>query len=148
MLQVSSAILTTMAKSKSFQCESKLRFHQADPSGWMFFGAAFELMHDCYEDFVVSMGFEWPKWFNNSEWAVPIRATEAEYNNVIRPGEVLQIDVSVLKVGETSFTLAFDFRQKEKSACVVKSTHTFLDKKNGQKRPIPDEIRQKLEAQL
>ena len=112
----------------------------------MFFGSAFELMHASYEDFVVSLGFEWAFWFNNPEWAIPIRATEAEYLNVIRPGEKLTIGISVLKIGESSFSLSFKFQQKGKTACLVKSTHSFLDKKTGQKRPIPDEIREKLEA--
>lgn len=129
-----------------FKWENQLRFNQADPSGWMFFGSAFELMHACYEDFVVSLGFTWAQWFSNPEWALPIRATEAEYLNILRPGEKLTIDLSIQKIGETSFSLAFQIQQRDKVACVVKSTHAFLDKKTGQKRPIPEDIRKKLEA--
>lgn len=135
-----------MGTSHSFKWESKLRFNQADPSGWMFYGAAFELMHACYEDFIGSLGFSWQSWFNNPEWALPIRATQAEYLNIVRPGEALQMLVSIEKIGETSFTLNFECRQRDQNCFHLKSTHAFLDKKTGQKRPIPSEIRQKLES--
>lgn len=135
-----------MDSSKAFLWQSQLRFNQADPSGWMFFGSAFELMHACYEDFVVHLGFEWTGWFNNPEWALPIRATEAEYLNILRPGEALNMQVSLLKLGETSFTLKFECQQRGKTAFQVQSTHTFIDKKTGQKRLVPTEIRAKLET--
>lgn len=134
-----------MESKTAFQWENKLRFNQADPSGWMFFGSAFELLHACYEDFVIHLGYEWAQWFNNPEWALPIRATSAEYLNVLRPGQPLSISLSVTKVGETSFTLNFDVTQQGKTACRLQSTHAFLDKKTGQKRPIPADIKSKLE---
>lgn len=145
----SSVSLGPMKIQKSFEWTGRLRFDQADPSGWMFFGNAFQLMHVAYEDFVLSLGFEWDFWFKNPEWAVPVRATEAEYLSVVKPGQPLNIHIQVLKVGQSSFQLAAAIYQgSSEPACRLKSTHAFLDKRTGQKQDLPLLVRNKLEALL
>ena len=130
----------------SFVARVPIRFNQADPGGILFFAKVYEIAHDVYEDFVRSLGFEWKAWFQNESWAVPIRHSTCEYYAPIWAGMAVDVTVNLERVGESSFTIKYDFKSGDKRRCTVELVHTFLDKKTIGKMPIPSEIRGKLEA--
>ena len=129
-----------------FSFLTAVRFHQADPAGILFFGHVGALAHDAYEAFVEHLGFSWREWFENPEWAVPIRKTSCEYLKPMRAGEELTIVVGIEKIGESSITLNYDFRCKGETHAEMQIVHVFLDKKARAKMPIPSVVRRKLEA--
>ena len=108
------------------------------------------MAHDAYEDFVLSLGFSWPEWFDNKIWAVPIRQSSCEYFRPLFPGNDCHIEVLIDKIGETSLGLLYRFLVDEILCCEVRLTHAFVGfKPPGEKvtkTPIPSEVRQRLET--
>lgn len=116
-----------MNEKAVFEWNSQIRFHQADPAGWMFFGRAFELAHDCFEDFLQHLGLNWKDWFQNSRYAMPIRKAEADYRRPLPAGAEFQIRAHVSRLGETSVTLKFEFYRGADLCLVLQSTHVLMN---------------------
>jgi len=131
-----------------FQWKGQVRFREADPFGWMFFGSAFDIAHDCFEDFVTHLGIPWRDWFLHPEWGVPVRATEAKYQAPLQVGDKFVVQVSLSHLGESSFTVAFEFLKDQKLCAELSTTHVFISKAGHLKQPIPTQIRRLLEPYL
>lgn len=129
-----------------FQKTVEIRFRNADPAGIAFFGHAYELAHDLYEDFVKHLGFEWKAWFANPEWAVPIRHSACEHLQPMFAGQSLHATIQVEKIGTTSFTLKYCFTRNEKTLCEVTLVHIFISKKEKTSIAIPSEVLTRLEV--
>src|SRR5579875_1277145 len=53
-----------------------------------------------------------------------------------RWGERIVVDVACVKVGRTSFELAFDVRADDRGCCQVRTTYVFTDE-NWRPSPVP-----------
>lgn len=129
---------------QSFRWQNRMRFHQADPAGWMFFGRAFELAHDCMEDLLVDAGFAWRDWFANKDYAMPIRQAQADYRRPIPAGAVYDIEAFVRHLGETSVGFEFIFRSGDQVCLVLQSTHVLLNLQTQKPEAWPTGFRQNL----
>lgn len=130
----------------AFRWQNRMRFHQADPAGWMFFGRAFELAHDCLEDFLVEAGIPWKDWFANSQLAMPIRKAEADYVRPIAAGELYEVQAEITKLGQTSIGFQFRFLVNSELCLTLKSTHVLISTQSKTPTPWPDSLRQRLEV--
>jgi acyl-CoA thioesterase FadM len=125
-----------------------LRFRDADSEGILFFGRANELAHDAYEDFVTSaLGFQWKEWFDHPEWGVPIRHAACDFRRPMRPGDTVEVSVSIKEIGDSSFTSAYVFRNSKGDVhCEVTLTHVFVTRAGHTKLGIPSNVRERLES--
>ncbi len=120
-------------------------FDEADGEGIVFFGNFFRLAHRAFEQGVPLLGFTWKEWFANPELAIPLRHTEADYRNPLRPGDSYYVNIRVQELGSTSLGFAFEFKSAdEKTYAVVKTTHVFLSRKEFKKISIPERFRNQL----
>ncbi len=125
--------------SYSFFCF--IPFHLADPAGILFFGHVFSLFHQAFEQFVIDqLECSWNLWFQNPDWIVPIKQTEAHYLSPLRAGQECLIELSVSSLSSSSFTLTSSFHQQQQLCCVVKTIHVFCHRLNKQKIPIPSNL--------
>lgn len=131
---------------QAFSALTKVRFHQVDSVGIVFFGNVFALAHDAYEDFVQHLGFSLKEWFENPEWAVPIRQSGCEYFRPLMQGDELKIQVTVEKLGENSFSLKYGFYRASDLCCEVRLVHVFMNIKTRVKMPMPSLVRERLET--
>lgn len=132
--------------SAFFSHPIRLRFRQADPAGILFFGTVYPLAHDAYEEFIQHLGFEWKEWFQNPEWAVPIRHSSCEHYLPMTPAQTYHARVVADRIGESSFTLKYVFEESQKTYCEVSLVHTFLNKKTREKMNLPSLVRERLET--
>lgn len=139
-------MLERMKSGQTFHWKGLVRFHQADPAGWMFYGSAFQLVHDCFEDFISHLDIPRAEWFSNPQWAVPVRATKADYRAPLRVGDHFEIDLHLSNLGESSLTVNFELKKGETSCLSVETTHVFMDTKTQRKCAIPPDFRRRLEA--
>lgn len=136
-------------KLKIYQSKVKVRFRDADPAGIMFFGNILGQSHDLFEDFIVSIGFNWNDWFCSKEWASPIRHTEVDFLAPFQPGKEYSCEVKVQKLSESSLYMQYEYRdEKEKLCSRVQMVHTFISPTTFQKIDIPQPIRKVLETYL
>lgn len=137
-----------MNSQQGFQWKGQVRFHQADPAGWMFYGAIFQITHDCLEDFISFLDIPRADWFAHPRWAVPVRASRADYRVPLRVGDQFEIRVSLTQLGDSSLTLKYQICRGALLCAEVETTHVFIDTQTQRKCEIPAPFRTRLEAHL
>lgn len=130
-----------------------VRFDEGDPRGILFYGRVQDLSHRVFEDFVVSELVErWEDWFLTEDFIVPIRHAEADYARPMRPGHTYRAELSVLKLGESSFDVRTRFHDLQDGQPVLcaetRVSHVFADPRRLRKIPIPSGLRERLQAHL
>jgi acyl-CoA thioester hydrolase/1,4-dihydroxy-2-naphthoyl-CoA hydrolase len=129
----------------TFRSSIYVPFHLADPGGVLFFGHAFSLAHEAYEQLVQSeWGFIWGDWFQNPDWVVPIKKAEANYLAPIQAGQACLIEVEVAAVSTSSFTLKSVLSQQT-PCCEVFTVHVFCDRATKKKQPIPQGVAKQIQ---
>lgn len=129
-----------------FKSRIQMRFRNGDPAGIVFFGNVYPLAHDIYEEFVQHLGFEWKQWFKNGEWIVPIRHSSCEHLAPLLPSEAYEVEVTVERIGQSSFTAKYAFTKAGRTHSEVSLVHTFASAKTHTKIPIPSEVFDRLES--
>jgi acyl-CoA thioesterase FadM len=116
-------------------------FHLSDAAGILFFGHVFTLTHEAFEYFVRKViHFTWADWFQNSEWIVPIKHAEANYLHPLYAGSECLIELSIIEISNSTFTLNASFVQQQTTCCMVKTIHVFCSRTLKKKIPIPASI--------
>lgn len=132
--------------SAPFAHTVRLRFHQADPAGVLFYGRVYELVNDAYEELVRDAGFEYDDHFGLTDYATPVVHVEADYKRPMLPGEVLTVELAITRLGRSSFTLAFSIvgadRQMRATGNIV---HAFVNAETFNTIEIPGHVRAALE---
>lgn len=117
-------------------------FYQADPAGVLFYGRVFELFHQAFAAFIVAAGVPYETHFAIRDYAMPVVHAEADYRRPIRPGEELDVRVTLRRLGESSIGLGYEIVD---AAGEVRATgtevHVAVDAATFRKRPLPDVIR-------
>ena len=116
-----------------------------DAAGILFFGNYFRLAHDAYEAFMESLGFDFGRIIRETDFRPLIAHAEASYKKPLSPGERVTIELTVVKLGETSFHLSYSLKNAAAEvAATVKTVHVATSKKDGRKVDLPDDLRRKL----
>lgn len=126
--------------------QTKIKLHQTDAAGLLFFAHQFELMHDAYESLLEKIGFGFAKLISKSDYFLPIVHAQADYKKPLFVEDLIDIEVKVLNIGKTSFTFSYQILNENKELVGTGETvHVTMDKKTSQKIPIPADMRQKIE---
>ena len=83
--------------------------------------------------------------FSRGEYGF-MKHLEVDYNKEVRIGNLLTIDISIIKVGDTSFSICFIFSLGKAKAAEVTFVRVLVSKKDGSKLSIPDSVRRVLES--
>lgn len=128
-----------------FTIDFSVRLPDTDAAGILFFGNYFRLAHDAYEAFMESIGFSLRHIVQEADFLVLIGHTEADYNKPLRLGDRARVELEVENIGRTSFVLSYSLRDVHNDiAATVKTVHVTVDKKSGDKIPLPEKLREKL----
>ena len=125
-----------------FETSKTIHFREADPAGIMFFANIYDFAHDAFEEFLIHLGFEWNYWFSNSEFIIPLRSSYADYSAPLKAGKNYQIKVSIKQLGDSSFTVFYEFNDQNKTHATVELTHTFVNPAIMKKISMPEKVRQ------
>lgn len=126
--------------SLHFEKIYRLKFRETDAVGIMYFANIFSIAHDTFEEFLLHMGYTWKEWFAQKDFIMPIRHTEADYRAPFFPGQDYLIRCQVDRMGETSFTMIYEFYNADKTQlhAIARMTHAFADAKTKKKTAIPE----------
>lgn len=142
---------------KPFLTSLTIKFREADPAGIMFYGNILGLCHDAFEEFLTHIGVSWKTWFQPTDWACPIRHAEVNYLAPLLPGQTYAVEVSVRKIGSSSFGMNYRFLKDSKEHALVQITHAFVSLEHSplsaegpqlKTRPIPSEFKTLFENHL
>jgi len=126
--------------------QTKIKLHQTDAAGLLFFSHQFEIMHDAYESLLEKIGFGFAELILHKDFFLPIVHAEADYKLPLFVADVIEVQVTVEKVGTTSFTFAYKLLNA-KGALVGtgRTVHVTMDKKSQKKITLPAQMREKIE---
>lgn len=129
---------------------NKVRMHDTDMAGILYFPRQFRFAHDALEDFVESLGFNFNQLFHEKFFVFVIVHAESDYFSPLRVGDQLEIHLSITHIGTTSFTVSYNIYKKntKELAGTAKTTHVTLESQSRKKIPIPVDLRPLIEKHL
>jgi 1,4-dihydroxy-2-naphthoyl-CoA hydrolase len=136
-----------MTKSKGkakFIHFDKVRMHDTDMAGILYFPRQFRFINDTFEDLMELEGLNFQHLFNVNDYAFVIRHVEADYLHPLHVGNKLEVHLNVDHIGNTSFILSFDIYNLDEKSCLtgtVKVVQVCVDSKTREKIPVPKELK-------
>ncbi len=127
--------------------QTKIHLHETDAAGLLFFGEQFKLMHDAYESLSETIGYSFAALIRERDFFLPIVHAEADYKKPLFVGELLEIQVILHKIGQTSFQFKYKLLDtKQNLVGSGRTVHVTMDKKTKTKIPLPKELREKVQG--
>ena len=126
--------------------QTKIKLHETDAAGLLFFSNQFKIVHDAYESLLETIGFGFSELIRHKSFFLPIVHSEADYKLPLFVGDLIEIQITVANVGRTSFTFAYTLLDtSQRIVGTAKTVHVTMDKKNQTKIPLPPDLRAKIE---
>lgn len=125
-----------------FRTEVKINFFDCDPAGIMFFGNIFKVAHSAYEELLQKENLK-RDYFMDSEYAIPLVHSEADFIKSIFPGENVTVQLAVTALKESSFELGYEVMNTNGELCArVKTVHVSVKKQDWQKSALPEDLKE------
>jgi 1,4-dihydroxy-2-naphthoyl-CoA hydrolase len=132
--------------SRESEYRFRVRLHDIDAAGVMFYGHLFRHAHDAYESFMDALGFPLDG-LTRDGYRLPLVHAEADYLLPLCHGEDIGVRLDVSALGESSFTLAYGFRD---GAGILRArvgtVHVHLVRDRQKAVPLPEGLREALVA--
>jgi 4-hydroxybenzoyl-CoA thioesterase len=126
----------------AFCYPQKVLFKYCDPAGIVFFPRYFEMMNDCVETFFAD-ALDWPFQLLLRTDGVPTASIETRFLRPSRHGDMLELKLSVEKVGRTSLTYHMVADSEGEVRFETRATLVHVDG-DGKPASWPDAVREKL----
>lgn len=121
-----------------FTSHNKVRIHDTDMAGRLYFAKQFRFVNDAMEDFMASEGSPLHKLIQDDKHTFAMVHAEADYLKLLQVGDHLEIQVACEKIGTTSFALNFKIFKEDKTLCgTARTIQVALDNRTGKKMPLP-----------
>lgn len=129
--------------------QTKIKLHDTDAAGLLFFSHQFEIIHDAYEALLEKIGFGFAELIRHKDFFLPIVHAESDFKAPLFVGDVIEIQVTVEHIGTTSFTFSYKLLDASQNMVgTAKTVHVTVDKKSQQKVPLPKDFHAKIESLL
>lgn len=126
--------------------KNKVRMHDTDMAGILYFARQFRFAHDALEDFMESQGWNFKDLFTKEKFVFVIVHCEADYHGPLAVGDFLEIHLSVDHIGTSSFSLFYKiFKADGTIIGTCKTVHVSLHHDTRKKMAIPAHFRKVLE---
>jgi 1,4-dihydroxy-2-naphthoyl-CoA hydrolase len=136
-----------------FVYEFRVRLHDTDAAGVLFFGHLFRHLHDAYESFMGSIGFPLPELIAPStaaeSIALPIVHAEANFLSPLRHGDHVSVRLTVAEVRTRSFALEYILADSRARTCAWgRTVHVLAAPGDPASARLPEGLRQALLASI
>ncbi|MFH1688405.1 MAG: thioesterase family protein [bacterium] len=130
-----------------FETKTNIKLHDTDAAGITFFVNHFRIAHTAYEAFMKSIGVGLDFIIRDADYYVLIAHAEADYKRPLFHGDSLTITLKAESIGNSSFVLGYEFNDgRERLAATLRTVHVAIDKKSGEKMPLPEKLRLGLDS--
>jgi 1,4-dihydroxy-2-naphthoyl-CoA hydrolase len=132
-----------------FTAFNKVRIHDIDMAGILYFARIYRFAHEALEDFFSHAGFDFKDLFGKSDFSFVIVHSEADYKVSLTLGDELEVQMHTEHVGNSSFTLVYQIYRVQDHLLTgtVKTVHVTIDPKTRKKIPVPEHFRAFLNKQ-
>ena len=135
----------------AFRSLLKIRFGDIDHAGIVYYPRFLHYFHVALEEFFgQELGVDYPVLVNEHRIGLPTVHLETDFNQPLRYGDQIEVEVRLLKIGRTSITFGYRvFRQGDTEPRTVGHNVTVcLDMETFKKKEIPDWLHQRLKTKL
>src|SRR3954469_11359392 len=134
-----------------FNTRIAVRFGDCDPAGLVYYPTILHYLHIAMEEFFRERcGVEYHRLMADERIGFPTVNTQTDFFIPLVYGDEADIEVKVLKVGNSSLTLGYKVRRaSDATVCAsARNVHVAMDLDTRQSQPIPSKYRSRLEAEL
>ena len=133
-----------------FITKNKVRMHDTDMAGILYFPRQFRFAHDALEDFVESEGLTFQQVFREEKFVFVIVHAESDYYIPLHVGDNVDVHLFIERIGSTSFTVCYKIYRTPTNELVgsAKTIHVCLDSESRTKIPIPEKLKSGLQKYL
>lgn len=129
----------------SYTTQALVRFAHVDAAGIVFYPRYFEMVNAALEDFFADVvGVNFHALHIGRGLGVPTVKLDSEFHAPSRLGDMLDIEVTVERVGASSAALRFAIDCDGAARLVVRSVIVCMDLNAAKSTPWPAEIRERL----
>ena len=122
-----------------FTHKRTIYLRETDATGVLYFSEQFALSLEALEAYFLSRGFTLQEMIQDSEFLMPIVHASAEFAEPLFVGDAIEVQLSLAKVGNSSFTLFTEiFKTQRIKAGETTIVHVALSKKSNRSMPIPE----------
>lgn len=130
----------------AFTSEKLIRFHHCDPAGIVFYPQYFVLFHELVEDwFNRGLGIEYADFISRQRMGLPTVHIDCDFRAPSKIGEVLEMGLTVKRIGTTSFTIAVTVQGGGTVRVTANQVLCLLSLDTGRVIAIPAELRERFE---
>ena len=134
-----------------FNTRITVRFGDCDPAGLVYYPTILHYLHIAMEEFFRERcGIEYHRLMADERIGFPTVNTQTEFFVPLVYGDEAEIEVRVLKVGNSSLTLGYTLRRASdgRVCATARNVHVAMDLDTRRSRPIPLNYRGCLEVEL
>ena len=124
-----------------FTYRTTVRLQDTDAAGILYFANQFTIIHEGYEEMFDEIGFGFARLIKKCDFFLPIVHAEADYKATLCVGDKLEIKITVLKIGQTSFILTYDLKRGRQRVGTAQTVHVSINKKTKKKILLPSSLR-------
>lgn len=130
-----------------YRARIRIRFGHTDPAGIVFFPRYFEMLQAAVEDwFLEGLGVDYADYVLNGDHGLPTVKTECEFMRPSRLGELLELEVHIARLGNSSLELEYLGYCGDELRIQARSVLVQIRLSTNRPLPFEGEIRRLLEA--
>lgn len=130
-----------------FETKTHVKLHDTDAAGVAFFANYFRIAHTAFEALMSSIGVGLDYIIKKADYLILIAHADADYDRPLLLGEKITISIKTESIGESSFILVYEFKDRAREvAARVRTVHVAISKSEAKKIPLPEQVRLGLES--
>jgi 1,4-dihydroxy-2-naphthoyl-CoA hydrolase len=128
-----------------FTYKTKIRLHDTDAAGIIFFANQLKIVHDAYEDLLEKFGWSFGYMLRGAKYFLPIVHAESDYKRPVFVGDPIVVAIKVGHIGTTSFSFEYTLKRGKTVVGTAKTVHVTINQKTRRKVTLPASLRKSLE---
>ncbi|HXG92119.1 MAG TPA: thioesterase family protein [Blastocatellia bacterium] len=132
----------------AFRTKIPVRFGDVDRAGIVYYPRIFHYLHIAQEEFFAGyMGIAYHRLIEDERIGFPTVSDSTDFLKVLRYGDMLDVEVYLSRVGQTSATFEFAIRREGSSEMLVRSSQVkvAVNMDTWEKVEIPEKYRKLFE---
>jgi len=134
--------------TQPFSWQSRIRFVDTDASGRIHYTALFRHLEAAEFEFMRSIGHGYGRLDAEQLVRYPRVHVECDFMSALRCDDLISTQVTVARVGQASYTLAFVVMLEDRQAAAGKITVVCMHTGTGRAHPLPADFAQRLREQM
>lgn len=122
-----------------------IKLNDTDAAGMLYFASLPQIAHHAFEAFIDEKGPGFKELIQDASYLLPIVHSEADYRAPLFPGDAIRVELSVERLGTSSFTTCYSIKKEERVCAAAKLVHVSLDRNSREKIALPAALRTLME---